>query len=185
MEGRLNYNQPLVANLQLEVGLHGTQKDTRKNNRIYYRDLQTNTYELQTLLSHQVTYHNYTYAAYGMLKGQKEKFNWQAGIRAEKTNQKVTLKDTTGKFTVSRWDFFPSMHASYQLHEQQKIQLSYSRRLNQPRGYHLEPFYTWTDAYNLRMGNPGLLPEYIHVAELNHQFSTSKITLSSTSYNFV
>ena len=39
--------------------------------------------------------------------------------------------------------------------------LSYSRRIDRPRGYWLEPFITWQDIYNVRQGNPNLKPEYI------------------------
>jgi hypothetical protein len=46
---------------------------------------------------------------------------------------------------------------------------SYSRRIDRPRGWYLEPFITWSDAYNVRRGDPDLQPEYIGSYEIGYQ----------------
>jgi hypothetical protein len=51
---------------------------------------------------------------------------------------------------------------------------SYSRRIDRPRGWYLEPFITWSDAYNVRRGEPGLLPEYIDSYEISYQRELSE-----------
>jgi outer membrane receptor protein involved in Fe transport len=45
---------------------------------------------------------------------------------------------------------------------------SYSRRIERPRGWYLEPFITWVDAFNVRSGNPALKPEYIDAMEIGY-----------------
>lgn len=45
---------------------------------------------------------------------------------------------------------------------------SYARRIDRPRGWELEPFITWQDAYNVRQGNPDLKPEYIDSYDLGY-----------------
>jgi len=52
---------------------------------------------------------------------------------------------------------------------------SYTRRIQRSRGWYLEPFITWSDAYNVRQGNPELLPEYIDSFELGYIEKTWKI----------
>ena len=81
-------------------------------------------------------------------------------------------------YTLERYDFFPTLHLSYQLPKENQLMASYSRRIDRPRGWYLEPFITWQDAYNVRQGNPGLKPEYIDSYEAgyinqfnNHSFS--------------
>jgi hypothetical protein len=59
---------------------------------------------------------------------------------------------------------------------------SYTRRINRPRGWQLEPFRTWTDAYNLRIGNPALKPEYIDSYELGYQILLGKSIISAEGY---
>jgi outer membrane cobalamin receptor len=43
---------------------------------------------------------------------------------------------------------------------------SYSRRIDRPHGWYLEPFETWQNAYSVHKGNPDLKPEYIDSYEL-------------------
>jgi outer membrane receptor protein involved in Fe transport len=47
--------------------------------------------------------------------------------------------------------------------------LSYSKRVDRPRGYYLDPNPSYVDPFTVRIGNPDLQPEYIHSAELGYQ----------------
>ena len=46
---------------------------------------------------------------------------------------------------------------------------SYSRKIDRPGGWALEPFDTWIDANNVRRGNPDLQPEFIDSYETGVQ----------------
>ena len=83
---------------------------------------------------------------------------------------------------MERYDFFPTLHLSYQLPGENQVMASYSRRIDRPRGYYLEPFITWTDMYNVRQGNPALEPEYIDAMELGFIHSREKSQLSLEGY---
>jgi outer membrane receptor protein involved in Fe transport len=58
---------------------------------------------------------------------------------------------------------------------------SYTRRIDRPRSWYLEPFITWSDAYSVRQGNPSLEPEYIDSYELGYQkhFGPSMVSLEA------
>jgi hypothetical protein len=60
--------------------------------------------------------------------------------------------------------------------------VSYSRRINRPGGWALEPFPTWIDANNLRIGNPDLLPEFINSYETGVQSILGMFNLSAELY---
>ncbi|NJO87952.1 MAG: TonB-dependent receptor [Chloroflexia bacterium] len=77
------------------------------------------------------------------------------------------LSDNNEDAKIDRWDYFPTAHFSYNISKKYKLMASYSRRIERPRGWWLEPFLTWEDAYNVRSGNPNLQPEYIDAYELN------------------
>jgi outer membrane receptor protein involved in Fe transport len=62
---------------------------------------------------------------------------------------------------------------------------SYSRRIERPRSWWLEPFLTWSDAYNVRSGNPNLKPEYIDAYELNFITKMNKNFFSIETYHRV
>jgi hypothetical protein len=59
---------------------------------------------------------------------------------------------------------------------------SYSRRIDRPRGWYLEPFITWSDAYNVRRGNPDLQPEYIDSYEIGYSKDIGEHSLSAELY---
>jgi outer membrane receptor protein involved in Fe transport len=59
---------------------------------------------------------------------------------------------------------------------------SYSRRIDRPGGGELEPFPTWVDANNVRIGNPDLLPEFIDSYETGIQSVIGAINLSGELY---
>jgi hypothetical protein len=60
-----------------------------------------------------------------------------------------------------------------------QVMASYTRRIDRPREWYLEPFLTWSDAYNVRRGNPALKPEYIDSYELGYQKQIGRANLFS------
>jgi outer membrane receptor for ferrienterochelin and colicin len=52
--------------------------------------------------------------------------------------------------------------------DENQFMASYSRRIDRPRGYYLEPFVTYVDESTRRIGNPDLLPEYTDSYEIGY-----------------
>jgi outer membrane receptor protein involved in Fe transport len=71
-------------------------------------------------------------------------------------------------YELNRFDYFPSVHISRQLKKGQQLQASYSRRINRPQPWGLNPFPIFSDSYYRQGGNPELLPEYTDSYELNY-----------------
>ena len=109
-------------------------------------------------------------------------FGFQAGLRGEHTYRNVQNKDTAATFVINRFDYFPSIHLSYQLKEKWQLYTSYSRRIKRPRERELDPFPMVMDPYNMRIGNPELEPEYIDSYELGVQKMLTKSFLSLEAY---
>ncbi len=85
-------------------------------------------------------------------------------------------------FTIDRWDYFPTAHLSYGFQNGQQIMARYTRRIESPRQWWLEPFLTWFDTYNVRTGNPALKPEYVDSYELGYQTLLGKNLFSVEGY---
>jgi hypothetical protein len=77
---------------------------------------------------------------------------------------------------------FPSAAIKYSLGYNEDIQLSYSRRINRPNVWSLNPFKDFTDTMNVRQGNPYLKPELINSFELGYSKSMNKISITATIY---
>lgn len=180
---RLDYAQPINEYLSYEGGFQGRYVLSSEVNEIYNYDVNTFEYNLLPLLSNDVKYLQNIHAIYSLGKGEFRGFGYQAGLRAEYTHREIELTETGTSYDIDRWDFFPTLHTSFKLSDEHQVIASYSRRINRPRGWYLEPFITWVDAYNVRQGNPGLKPEYINAYELGYQYSFGKNVLTGELYH--
>jgi outer membrane receptor protein involved in Fe transport len=166
---RVNYVNSFSELINIEMGAQGRVRNSNEWNEMYYYDTGMENYLLQEMFSHESFYDQNIHAGYALIKGKLKKFAYQLGIRGEYTNRRININDVEETFTIKRWDYFPTLHASYKLISDQQLMASYTRRIDRPRSWALEPFYTWQDAYNIRRGNPELEPEYIDSYELGYQ----------------
>jgi outer membrane cobalamin receptor len=136
---------------------------------MYEYDSITGEYEFRPEFSNVVEYEDKIHSLYALYKGEWGDFGYQGGLRSEYQYRLIELVGENEDFTIDQWDFFPSGHVSYGFPDEHEVMASYTRRIDRPRGWQLEPFETWMDAYNVRTGNPALKPEYIDSYELGYQ----------------
>ena len=122
------------------------------------------------------------HAGYLTFSGSLKFFDYKLGIRGEYTDRLVTEEVTNSSFPIKRFDYFPTVHLSKELPFDQQVQLSYSKRINRPQGYNLNPFPVAMDRYTIRQGNPALAPEYTNSFELNYMKRFGKSYVSIESY---
>lgn len=164
IRANLDYKRPLGNKKRLETGLqyqHGVGADETRSFDFVPSE---GKFVQNESLSYTVDYVRNIYAAYAMFRGKQAKLGYQLGLRGEYTDRVV---DVVGfePAEIERMDYFPTIHFSYDVKEDVQTLLSYSRRIQRPRAWHLEPFTTWRDAFNARSGNPNLQPEYIDAYE--------------------
>ncbi len=102
--------------------------------------------------------HEYINAAYVLGKVDVEKWEVNAGVRMENTNQGYTLKhpqgitpDSTQKYT----DILPSMMAKYRIKPNMSLRFSYYKGISRPSFFEIVPYIYPEDGYP-EHGNPGL-----------------------------
>jgi len=117
--------------------------------------------------------------AYGSYQQKSGSWDYQAGLRAEFTGLQAQVLPT-GSVSQQLFNLFPSATVARPLPHAQRLQLSYSRRLNRPNFLQIIALPIYSDARNYVVGNPDLRPEYVHVAELGHQVAWQATTLSTT-----
>ncbi|MGM0552015.1 MAG: TonB-dependent receptor domain-containing protein [Bacteroidota bacterium] len=176
---RVNYTQPFTDEFNLEAGLQGRYRDSEESNEMFNYDSATDDYLFQPQFSHEVEYKRNIHAGYALVRGERNSFGYQLGLRGEYTYRDINLMESNENFNIDRFDLFPTAHFSYHLPNDQQFMASYSRRIDRPRGWYLEPFYTWSDAYNIRRGNPDLEPEYINSYEMGYQntFGSNSVSM--------
>ncbi|MFH2094080.1 MAG: outer membrane beta-barrel family protein, partial [Bacteroidota bacterium] len=122
------------------------------------------------------------YSAYSTFSGEMKGIGFQFGLRGEYTDRMVHQETTGEKYPVELFNYYPSVHFSKQLPKNQQVQLSYSRRINRPQPYELNPFPNYSDSYNFSKGNPYLKPEDIDAFEFNYFNRIKKGFLSAGLY---
>lgn len=182
LRGKIDYTLPLGENIKFEAGTQGESRLENESNGLYDYNTVTGSYDFQPLYSHSNKYNRTNLAIYSIFSDELGNLSYQAGVRSELTYRTIKLLDNNEKFSINRWDFFPSLHTSYNFGGGTQLMASYSRRINRPRGWNLEPFLSWWDPNNVRKGNPNLLPEFIDSYELGFQTLLGEITLNNDIY---
>ena len=107
-------------------------------------------------------------AAYGTYNfGLGKKYTFSLGTRLEYTNIKGEFQGDNGRFTNDYTNLLPSLSATRNLKQPgQTLRLSYSRRIQRPGIWYLNPFVRQADPRNISYGNPELNPEVTDNYEL-------------------
>ncbi len=149
---------------------------------LYVYDEASGEFEKQPEFSNETDYSRDIHSLYAIYGGEKGKFGYQVGLRGEYTYRVIESAKIVEKSYIERLDYFPSIHISYKLPAEQQVMASYSRRIERPRSWYLEPFITWEDAFNVRQGNPDLKPEYIDALEAAYLVGFGEHSLSFEGY---
>ena len=179
---RLDYERPLSETSKMEFGYTTDVDNSTDNTALFEFDTDVNDYVEQTAFNNYSKYKRSIHAVYGMFAGEYKSLGVQFGLRGEYTGREIFYEDSNDPFKIDRWDYFPTIHSSFKFPGGQQMMASYTRRIDRPRGWSLEPFETWIDAYNIRIGNPALQPEYIDSYELGMQTYFGKNLFSVETY---
>ncbi len=181
---QLDYTLPIGLKDKFEAGLQSRIGTSNDNTGLYIYNSLTGLYEPMPDYTNETDYHRTIHSIYSLYAGEFGKMGYQFGMRGEYTLREVA---STGyeNTKINRWDYFPTAHISYSFNKKYQLMTSYTRRIERPRSWWLEPFLTWSDAYNVRSGNPNLQPEYIDAYELNFIIKMKKNFFSVETYHRV
>ncbi len=178
---QIDYVQPFAKQGKYEAGLRSSTRAMTND----YSVTEQNTAGVYTPLpglTNNFVYNEKINALYGIVGNKTGRISYQAGVRAEWTDVKTTLKQTNEVNPRSYANLFPSVHMTYDLPRQHALQISYSRRVRRPAYNDLSPFMTFSDARNFFSGNPDLNPEFTDALELGHIKYVEKGSFSSSVY---
>lgn len=166
--GQLDYSHPFSEDSKFETGVMARYRKSDNDFTSEHYDYTQNLWAPDLSLNNHFIYREQIYSAYGSYTGKINNFGYQLGLRAEQTFTKGDLQEEGNSFTKKYLDFFPSVALSQQLSQTDEMQVSYSRRINRPRSWFINPHTDYSDPYNLRRGNPDLNPETIDAYEFSY-----------------
>lgn len=122
------------------------------------------------------------YALYSQYGKKFDKFSYLVGLRAELTEQNISLVTTNENYNKSYAQLFPTVNLGYEFSDTESITLGYSKRLRRPRSYFLNPFESRSSETNIFKGNVNLDPTYTNSFDLGYLKKINKLTLNSSIY---
>lgn len=179
---QVDYTLPLIGNSKFEAGYNARIELSTDLSEMEQYNTTTGVYDYMNEFMHDVSHDNNIHSVYTMYSGELGRFGYQGGLRGEYTYRDITLNETGESFLIDRFDLFPTLHVSYSTVKENQWMANYSRRIQRPRGWNLEPFLTWRNAYEVRIGNPELIPEYINSYELSHLIKFGRNSFSVDGY---
>jgi len=121
-------------------------------------------------VSNEFDYEDRIHAAYMILARTSEKIDITAGLRGEYTTFDTYLYNTGESNGQQYFNLFPSLQTLYKFDDRHSAKFTYSRRIDRPTAWRLNPFPDITDSLSVRRGNPELQPELINSLEFGHIF---------------
>lgn len=104
------------------------------------------------------------------------------GMRWEDSDIDVNQLQTADFNNKKYNNFFPSAFFAYEFSEKSSASLSYSKRIQRPRGRFLNPFGGLSSNTNIFVGNPDLDPAFTDAFDLGYLKRWTKLTLSTSLY---
>jgi outer membrane receptor protein involved in Fe transport len=157
----LDYEYKVDDKSKFEFGFLHQYNATQKEARVFFLDEPDFEFELQDQFSQDIDFKRNIRAFYGQFSTKFNKLGVQVGVRTENTNRVIAVPQDNARYVINRLDFFPSAYLSYKLDDFNQMYLNYSRRIEQPRGWYLEPNRVYVDANTLWQGDPSLDPTFI------------------------
>jgi len=180
-ELKADYTKPWKFGM-IEAGIQLRNGTSQDDITLKVLDSATNSFLLIDSMTNTLIYKRNIYAGYGILSGNWKRLEYKLGLRIENTQRHVDSYSTVDANEINVWDFFPSVYASYKKTSKNQFMINFSRRIDRPRSYYLEPFITWTDMLHARKGNSQIKPEYINVMEAGYIRKNKKTSISLETY---
>ena len=162
---KTDYVKPLSDNAQFEAGYQYRIKDETGSFKFYQFNQDREIWREDISFANKMLFVQQIHSVYSTFKSDLFGFNYQVGLRAEYTDRSLSADK---EYKYNKIDFFPTIHISRQLVNNQQIQAGYSKRINRPESWFLNPFPSYTDSYLVQTGTPDLLPELTNSFELNY-----------------
>ena len=178
---KLDYTKPFSDKFSIETGAQYILNDV--SNDFEVQNFENGQFVTDTGLTNIFEFAQNVLGVYGTSAYEGKKWGIKAGMRLENTDVGTFLVNTAETNDQNYTNLFPSMHSSYKFSEKVSLQAGYSKRIYRPRLWDLNPFFNIRNNFNIRQGNPNLLPEFTDSYEVTGIFLIGKTSLNLGVYH--
>jgi outer membrane receptor for ferrienterochelin and colicin len=178
---KLDYTNPITEKITLETGAQYVINDVGNDYAVL--DFDMGEWVVDSNLTNNFQFIQQVLGIYSTVAYEGEKWGVKLGLRGENTVLNTLLVNTNERNDQLYTNLFPTLHTSYKISKRYSLQAGYSRRIYRPRLWDLNPFFNIRNNFNIRQGNPNLLPEFTDSYELTGIFIFDQFTLNSSFYH--
>ncbi len=177
---QLDFVNPINENSTFETGLRG---ETRIITSDYKAEnFDGSNWNIYNGIENELDYKEEIGGVYAQFSSKVNKFSYQLGLRTESTKIDISDKNNVFNNTKSYTKLFPTAHFTYAFSDKTNMQLSYSRRINRPSFWHLNPFGGLAQINTQRQGNPDMDPALTNSFELGFLTRLGKLRINPSLY---
>ncbi|PKV51291.1 outer membrane receptor protein involved in Fe transport [Aquimarina sp. MAR_2010_214] len=171
---------PFGENTKLEIGAKFENRHVTDG--FIAEEFVNDNYQLLDNLDNEIKYDERIIGGYVQYGSKIGKFSYLLGLRIEDTN--INIKDEEGTFnnTNTFTNLFPTLNLGYAIGEKTNFQVSYSKRINRPSLWQLNPFSELEDFNSRFFGNPTLKSAFTDVVEVSLLQKGTKFTINPSIY---
>ncbi len=174
---KMDYTDPISENLTIESGTQYVFNDVGNDYEVL--DLVDEDWIIDSTQTNNFEYDQEVLGVYATAAYEKLPWGLKLGLRMERTNLNTLLTNTNESNHIVYTNLFPSAHASVKATQKLSFQMGYSKRIFRPRLWHLNPFFNIRNNFNVRLGNPDLLPSFTDSYEVTAILETGWISLNA------
>ena len=178
--GKIDYTNKIGENLVLEAGLKGAFSSF--DNNVSLETLGSQGWETDADFTADYSLTENILATYSSLTWKiNEKTDLKFGLRYEHTESNLGSVEEPDIVDRLYGNFFSSLFLSRAINDNNKLQFSYSRRINRPDFTQLAPWIIFSDPNTYTTGNVALQPSITDAIKADYRFKT---VLFSLQYSF-
>lgn len=177
---QLDFVNPINEDATFEMGFRG---ETRVITSDYKAEVfDGSNWQIFNDIENELDYKEEIGGVYAQYAGKLNKVSYQFGLRTEFTKISITDSNNQFKDTKEYTKLFPTAHITYAFSDKTNLQLSYSRRINRPSFWHLNPFGGLAQLNTIRQGNPDMDPALTNSFEVGFLTRIGKLRINPSVY---
>lgn len=180
--GKIDYTYPVNDKINLEAGyqarIENVTSTYQKEDYVFI----TNGWDGDANFNNGMEFKQNIHSLYFTVSGSLIGIDAKAGLRGEYFDRFLKINSPSDNYKLELFELVPTLHLSKKLGQKHQIQASYSRRINRPEQWNLNPFPIYTDNDITQTGNPDLKPEYVDSYEINFMRNLKKGFVSVETY---
>lgn len=180
---QLDYVHPFGDNIKLETGARAVIRRIDSDFRFEFKDQDRSEYTVDPAQTDVFNYFQDVWAAYASFNFKLgKKYGLITGLRYERTDIAGEFQKFDAPFANNYDNFLPSIIFNRKLGKFSNIRASYSKRIQRPSLFFVNPFINQSDPRDISFGNPELLPENTDAFEIGYNTFIKGVVFNASTY---